>query len=245
VAAAARVADSDTEPNAEVEASVTNRVFSAQFHAADGAQAWRVLPEGAYAFFRTNSFAAAARFVDGVARLVATGRQPHIDLRPHGVTILLGAFKDEGYGLVQADLDLARAIATLAKEMDLSADPAAIQSLSVIPGATDRREIMPFWQAVLGYDPRPDSPDEDLVDPADRLAPFWFEEMDEPRADGGGTMHVVVWLPWDAVEARLAAALAKGGRLVRHNTEEGFWTLADPAGNEVDLATTQPPAQED
>ena len=47
-------------------------------------------------------------------------------------------------------------------EMELSADPAAIQGLSVIPGATDRREIMPFWQAVLGYERRPDSPDEDL-----------------------------------------------------------------------------------
>jgi 4a-hydroxytetrahydrobiopterin dehydratase len=100
---------------------------------------------------------------------------------------------------------------------------------------------MPFWQAVLGYRPRPDIPDEDLVDPGDRLAPFWFEEMDELRADGAGTMHLVVWVPWDQVEARIQAGLASGGRLIRHNAEEAFWTLADPAGNEIDIATTSAP----
>ena len=100
---------------------------------------------------------------------------------------------------------------------------------------------MPFWQTVLRYEPRPDSPDEDLVDPRDRLAPFWFEQMDELRADAAGTIHLVVWVPWDQAEARVAAALAAGGRLVRHNTEEAFWTLADPAGNEVDVATTTAP----
>ena len=111
----------------------------------------------------------------------------------------------------------------------------------MIPGALDRRTIMPFWQAVLGYRPRPDSPDEDLVDPRGRLAPFWFEEMDELRADGAGTIHFVVWVPWDEAEARVAAGVAAGGRIVRRNDEENFWTLADPAGNEVDVATTSAP----
>jgi 4a-hydroxytetrahydrobiopterin dehydratase len=141
---------------------------------------------------------------------------------------------------VQRDLDLARAISTAAHEIGLTAQPAAIQSFSIIPGATDRRAIMPFWQGVLGYEPRPDSPDEDLVDPHRRLAPYWFEEMDELRA-GAGTIHPVVWVPWDQAESRVAAGLAAGGRLVRHNVEEQFWTLADPAGNEVDIATTSAP----
>jgi hypothetical protein len=34
-----------------------------------------------------------------------------------------------------------------------------------------------------------------------------------------------------------------GGRIVRHNLAETFWTLADPAGNEVDVATTSAPDQ--
>lgn len=31
-----------------------DRIFSADFHAATGAEDWRVLPEGAYAFFRQS-----------------------------------------------------------------------------------------------------------------------------------------------------------------------------------------------
>jgi 4a-hydroxytetrahydrobiopterin dehydratase len=222
---------------------VTDRIFARQFHAADGAEAWRVLPNGAYAFFRSDSFAASARLIDAISALAGEGDGPDVDIRRDGVTVLLHAFKDAGYGLRQADLDLARAISTVAREMGLSAEPAAIQSIGVIPGATDRGGIMPFWQAVLGYDRRPDSPEEDLVDRHGRLAPFWFEQMDESRADGAGTVHLVVWVPWDAAESRVAAGVAAGGRLVRHNIEEQFWTLADPAGNEVDVATTSAPDQ--
>ena len=220
-----------------------DRIYSQQFHAAEGAEAWRVLPEGAYAFFRAGSFAACARLVDAISDLVGDGDAPNVDIRGDGVTVLLRAFKGKDFGLVQRDLDLARSIATTADEMGLTAEPSAIQSLSIIPGATDRRTIMPFWQRVLGYVPRPDSADEDLVDSHDRGAPFWFEEMEELRADGAGTIHLVVWVPWDVAAARVDAGIAAGGSLVRHNVEEGFWTLADPAGNEVDIATTSAPGE--
>jgi len=222
---------------------MTDRVYSAEFHAADGAEAWRVLPEGAHAFFRTDSFAASARFVGAIADLLGDGLAPHVDIRADGVSVLLRAFKGEQFGLDRDDLDLARRIRAAARDLGLAADPSAIQSLLIIPGATERATIMPFWQAVLEYVPRPDSPDEDLVDTHERNAPLWFEEMEELRADGAGTMHIVVWVPWDLAESRVQAGIAAGGRLVRHNVEEGFWTLADPAGNEVDIATTTgPPA---
>ncbi len=221
---------------------MTDKILPRQFHAAEGAEAWRVLPEGAYAFFRTGSFAVSARLVQAIIGLLRQGDEPDVDIRRDGVTFLIRALKGERYGLAQADLDLARAISRAARGMGLTADPAAIRSLSIIPGALDRREIMPFWRRVLGYEPRPDSPAEDLVDPHGRLAPFWFERMDELRSDGKGTMHLVVWVPWDEAESRVAAALAAGGRIVRHNTEEGYWTLADPAGNEADVAATSPPS---
>ena len=220
---------------------MSERVFARQFHAAEGAEAWRVLPDGACAFFRSDSFSTSVRLVEAIGGLVGEGDGPAIDIRADGVTVLIRAFKGLEYGLVRSDLELARAISTAARTLGLTAEPAAVQSLSVIPGAKERGAIMPFWQAVLGYAPRPDSPEEDLVDPHGRLAPFWFEEMDELRSDGAGTIHLVVWVPWDQAEARLAAGLAAGGRLVRHNVEEKFWTLADPAGNEIDLATTSAP----
>ena len=221
------------------------RVFATQFHAAAGAEAWRVLPDGATAFFRAETFASSIAFVDAIARVAPVGREPDIDIRADGVTVLLRAFKPEGYGMTVVELELARAISSAASELGLIADPTAIQSLLMIPGAPDRATIMPFWQAVLGYVPRPDSPDEDLVDPHARLAPLWFENMDELRPDGMGTVHFVVWVPWDQAQARIAAGLAAGGRVVRENTEELFWTLADPVGNEIDIATTpapEPPA---
>jgi 4a-hydroxytetrahydrobiopterin dehydratase len=98
---------------------------------------------------------------------------------------------------------------------------------------------MPFWRAVMDYEPRPDSPDEDLVDPRDHGPAFWFEGMQQPRADGGGAIHVAVWVAPELAEARVAAGLAAGGRLVRDEFAPAWWTLADAAGNEVDVATTE------
>jgi 4a-hydroxytetrahydrobiopterin dehydratase len=187
---------------------VSERIHSKQFHAADGAEAWRVLPEGAYAFFRSGSFAASVRLVEAIGRLAPGGGEPDVDIRGDGVTVLLGSFKPEGYGLTQADLEFARAISTAAADLGLTAEPTGIQSLSIIPGSTDRRAIMPFWRAVLAYDPRPDSPDEDLVDRHGRGAPFWFENMEELRSDGSGTVHLVVWVPWDEAESRPASRRA-------------------------------------
>jgi 4a-hydroxytetrahydrobiopterin dehydratase len=112
-----------------------------------------------------------------------------------------------------------------------------VQYLLLVPGAPNLREVVPFWQAALGYVPRPDSPEEDLVDPQDRTAGFWFESMQEPRAYGGGAIHVAVWLPLEQAEARVNAALAAGGRMVRDRFAPSWWTLADAAGNEVDIST--------
>ena len=222
---------------------MSERISARQFHAADGTGDWRLFPEGASAFFRTGTFAASARLVQTIESLAPSGSEPDVDIRSDGVTVLLRAFKSEAYGLTQADLELARAISTAAAGLGLAAEPKGVQSLSIIPGSTDRRAILPFWRAVLAYDPRPDSPDEDLVDPHGRGAPLWFENMDELRTDGRGTIHLVVWVPWDEAESRVAAGVAAGGRMIRHEVEEGFWTLADPAGNEVDIAMTTPPAR--
>jgi len=125
----------------------------------------------------------------------------------------------------------------VAREQGVSADPSAVQTLLVIPGAPVAAEVMPFWRAVLGYQPRGDTPDEDLIDPRGRGPSFWFESMREPRPDGGGAIHVAVWVSYEQAEARLAAALAAGGRMVGDQFAPAWWTLADAAGNEADNAT--------
>ena len=162
-----------------------------------------------------------------------------MDIRHDGVTVRLVTLNSEYMGMTTTDLDLARLISDKARELGLSADPSAIQSVLIVPGALDIKQVMPFWRAVLGYDPRPDSPEEDLVDPHDRGPAFWLEGMEQPRADGGGAIHIAVWLPIEQAQARVDAALAAGGRMVRDDFAPAWWTLADAAGSEADIATTE------
>jgi 4a-hydroxytetrahydrobiopterin dehydratase len=61
--------------------------------------------------------------------------------------------------------------------------------------------------------------------------------MDAPRPQRN-RIHVDVFVPNDEAQARVAAALAAGGRLVDDSHAPHWWTLADPEGNEVDVATT-------
>jgi 4a-hydroxytetrahydrobiopterin dehydratase len=218
---------------------MTDQIRVRQFRESDGVEDWRVLGDGACTFFRTGSFAAGARLVDAISELAdLDDHHPDVDLRHDGLTVRLITITDNYYGMSQRDVDLARQISAVAREQGVYADPSAVQSLLVIPGAPVTAEVMPFWQAVLGYEPRGDTPGEDLVDPRWRGPSFWFELMDEPRPDGGGAIHVAIWVPYEQAEARVAAALAAGGRMVRDQFAPSWWTLADAAGNEADISTT-------
>ena len=219
---------------------MSEQITPSQFEESAGAEDWRVLSDGANAFYRTDSMASAARFVHAISEIAdIENHLPDIDLRPGGVTVRLITFTSDFGGLTTRDLDIARQISAAAKTLGLEADPSAVQSLIIIPGWTAPAEVMPFWRAMLGYVPRIDSPNEDLVDPHNRGTGFWFERMDEPRPDGGGAIHVGIFVPYEQAEVRVAAALAAGGRMVRDQFAPQWWTLADAAGNEADIATTK------
>jgi len=218
---------------------MNNQITPTAFEGAEGLQDWRVIAEGGCIFFRTTSFAESARLVEAIASLPGIDQHPPaIDIRAAGVTIRLISLSADYMGMTDRDAQIANGISALGRQLGLTPDPTGIQGLLIIPGASDITQVMPFWRAVLGYEPRPDSPAEDLVDPLDRGAPFWFETMEEPRADGGGAIHISVWIPRDQAEGRVAAALATGGHLVRDDYAPAWWTLADGAGNEVDISTT-------
>lgn len=219
---------------------MTDGISPKQFHQSEGAEDWRILGgDGATAYFRTGSFAVAAELVQAIGALPGVDDiRPAIDVRHDGVTVRMITFTADYAGMTRGHVEMARRISAAARKLGLTADPSAVQSLSIIPGATVTREVMPFWRAALGYEPRVDSPDEDLVDPHDRGPAFWFESMKEPRADGGGAIHVVIWVPYEQAQARIDAALAAGGRMVRDQFAPSWWTLADAAGNEADIATT-------
>jgi 4a-hydroxytetrahydrobiopterin dehydratase len=161
---------------------------------------------------------------------------PDVDLRHDGVTVRLITVTDNHYGLSERDLELALRISAVARELGLVADPTAVQTVQLTIDALVVPEVMPFWRAVLGYEYRADSPDQDLVDPRGRGASIWFQRMDAPRPQRN-RVHIDVWVPHDQAEARVAAALAAGGRLVTDEHAPEWWTLADAEGNEVDVAT--------
>lgn len=215
------------------------RISPREFQQAEGTEDWRLLgSDGACAYFRTSSIAAAAKLAGAIGALpgIDTDRVA-IDIRNDGVTVSLITVEEGYFGMSQRDVELARKVSAVAREQGLRADISAVQSYLVIQGAPDTKKVMPFWQAVLGYEPRTDSPEEDLIDPRGRGPGFWFESMQQPRADGGGAIHFCVWVPYEHAEARVKAALAAGGRLVRDEFAPSWWTLADAAGNEVDVAS--------
>jgi 4a-hydroxytetrahydrobiopterin dehydratase len=217
---------------------MTERITPRQFHGADGVEDWRVLGEGACTYFRTGSLAAGAQLIHAISQLPGLDdRHPDVDLRYGGVTMRLITIADDYYGLSERDIELARQISAVAREVGVPTDPSAVQTVQVSIDALVSPEVMPFWRAVLGYEYRGDSPDEDLIDPRGRGPSFWFQQMDAPRPQRN-RIHVDVWVPHDQAEARVAAAIAAGGRLVSDEHAPEWWTLADAEGNEADVATT-------
>lgn len=213
---------------------MTERITARQFHEAQGVADWRVLFGGAWARFRTGSFSSGVALVDAIGELAdAANHHPDVDLRYPTVTVHL-VTHDVG-GLSQRDVALARAISVAAADLGIAAEPQDLQVVQIGIDALVGAEVLPFWRAVLGYQVRHEI---ELVDPHDRWPRFWLQQMDVPRS-GRNRMHVDVSVPHDQAEARIAAALAAGGRMVYDAEAPAFWTLADAEGNEVDIATWQ------
>ena len=216
------------------------RITIKEFRESEGTEAWPVVAEGAMTFFATDSLATSARLVHAIGEIRdIDDHPPGIEIRPNGVTVHLVTAADDYMGMTQRDVELAREISDAGARLGLSADGSDVESVQpIIIGATDIRMVMPFWAALLGYVRRPDSPDEDLVDPRGRGPGIWFEQVEEP-ATGRPRMHVAVWVPYANAQARVDAALAAGGTLVYDKSAPSWWTLADPEGNEADVATTR------
>ena len=210
-----------------------------EFREADGTVDWPVLSNGATTFFRTESLAVSARLVEAIAGLEgAEGHRPSIDVRADGVTVRLLTVADDWWGMSRRDVEMARRISSAAAALGLRAEPGVVQSVDpVIIGAVDIKRVMPFWLALMGYVIRADSPEEDIVDPRGIGPGIWFEKVDEAVA-GGNRMHIAVWVPFEQAEARVAAAVAAGGTVIYERAAPAWWTLADPEGNEADVATS-------
>ncbi|MEU2544222.1 VOC family protein [Streptomyces roseolus] len=162
-----------------------------------------------------------------------------MDLRPGGVLVRLVTVTDDYYGLTERHLELARRVSALARAHGLTADPSGMRTVQVTLDALVLPEVVPFWRAVLGYEDRAGG-DEDLIDPLRRGAAFSFQRTGTPRS-GRNRIHVDVWGPHDEAGARIAAALAAGGRIVNDADAPSNVVLADPEGDEVCVGVAGPP----
>jgi 4a-hydroxytetrahydrobiopterin dehydratase len=201
-------------------------IAPSRFHEFD----WRVLAYAACTHFRTSSYIEGARVAEAIGRLAdESGKLPDLDLRANGLTVRLTV--NEMGLLTEDDLSLAGAISTAARELGVNADLSHVQMIQIAIDALVIPDVMRFWEAVLGYRAFGDV----LVDPPFEGPTVWFQQMDAPRPQRN-RIHVDLYLPQDVAEARIAAALAAGGRIVNDEHAPHWWTLADPEGNEVDVA---------
>ncbi len=205
---------------------MSGTIAPARFHEVD----WRVMAYAACTHFRTGSLAEGVALAEAISRLAeASSQRPDVDLRSNGVTVRLKV-NDTGE-LSEGDVALAGEISAAARELGIPVDLTGLQTFQIAIDALVIPDVMPFWGAVLGYVQIFDV----LMDPHFEGPTFWFQQMDAPRPERNRT-HIDLYLPEDQARGRIDAALAAGGRIVNDAHAPEWWTLADPEGNEVDVA---------
>ena len=195
---------------------------------------WRVILDGLQTRLMTGDFATGARLVGRIAEVAdELDHHPDVDLRYRHVTV--STVSHDVGRLTGRDRRLASAISRLAREEGVEAAPRAGQR----GGDRARRPRRACGGAVLGGRPRLRDRRRDQIGtrPA-RLAPMWFQQMEEARP-GRGRFHLDITVPHDVARERVDAAVAAGGRLVTDEFAPSWWVLADTEGNEVCVCTWQ------
>ncbi|MGW8989595.1 VOC family protein [Streptomyces zhihengii] len=166
------------------------------------------------------------------------------DLRPGQAVLALQSVR--AAAVTGRDAELAHRItaalgaAGLRTEPGRGDTPRSVQLVEIAIDALDIPAVRPFWKAVLGYadEADADGPSDAVVDPLGQGPAVWFQQMDAPRPQRN-RIHFDVCVPHDEADARIAAALAAGGRLVSEDRAPAFTVLADAEGNEVCVTTWQ------
>jgi 4a-hydroxytetrahydrobiopterin dehydratase len=197
---------------------------------------WRLLAYAAGTHVRIGTFREGVALAEAIGELsVASGRYPDVDLRSDGVTVRLTRTVSGDSGEFEEfdgdDVELAAQISAAARKLGMAVDLSGLQSFQIAIDAMNIPDVVPFWAAVLGYDRVSDV----VADPLREGPTVWFQQMDAPRPQRN-RIHLDLYLPQDQAQARIDAALAAGGRIVNDARAPSWWTLADPEGNEVDVA---------
>ena len=200
------------------------------FLVAEGVDDWVVVHGGATAVFRVGSLGEAAGLAEAIARVPGLGESGALlTISTLGLTVRLTR---DVWQLEPLHVDLARAVSAVVRSRGFVADRRAVQEVQLAIAAKPDAIDVGFWRAVLGYLPRSD---DNGVDPLGHGSTVWMQELDAGRPLRHA-MHVDVSVAREHAEARLAAALAAGGRIVDASGAPASWILADRAGNKVCIA---------
>ncbi|WP_199515619.1 VOC family protein [Nucisporomicrobium flavum] len=199
-----------------------------RFLAEESLQDWVVLHGGATAVFRVPSFGEAGRLAAAIAQIPGLS-ETLLTVADDRLTVRLtrGVFRIE-----ERHIDLARAISAVARSHDAVADRGAAQEVQLAIAARPDEADIGFWRAVLGYAPLAG---DNAADPLGHGPTIWMQNLN-PDKKLRHAMHVDVSVAHDQAEARVAAALAAGGRIVDDSEAPATWILADRAGNRVCVA---------
>jgi 4a-hydroxytetrahydrobiopterin dehydratase len=201
----------------------------------EGLVDWRKLAQGLHARYLSPDYLAAARFVSAVAE-VAEAADHRPDLRlTEGVIEVSLCTHDDGLWVTQKDVDMARTISEIAKELELTSDPGAVTQLEIALDTAHEDGLSPFWSVLLTgsadnkiYD--------SIFDPSGRVPSLWFQGTDEHDAPRQ-RWHFDLWLAPEVADDRIAAAVASGGSIVDDSEAPSFTVLADCDGNRVCVCT--------
>ena len=201
------------------------------FITAEGVDDWVVLHGGPTAVFRVASLAEGARLANAIAERVPSlaGTRAAITLTASRLTVRLtrGVFFVEPQHVA-----VAGEISAVARELGAVADRAAVQEIQLAIAAKPEAIDIDFWRAVLGYSAL--APDNG-IDPLGHGSTFWMQDLDATKPLRHA-MHIDVSVAREHAEARLAAALSAGGRIIDDSNAPGSWILSDRSGNKVCIA---------
>jgi 4a-hydroxytetrahydrobiopterin dehydratase len=206
---------------------------------------WRKLAQGLHGRYLIDDFGSGARFVAAVGEAGdALGHHPrklsigkgYVDLKL--VTEDAIYRDDDGTEYVvewvtQQDVDLARRVTEIAAEQGLAADPASVSDIELGLDTASSATIAPVWAALLTGDADAQgrgTPGDEVRDATGRVPNLWFGDAEE----GGGSgqrFHVEVYVAPEAIEQRIAAAVAAGGTVVDDSESPALVVIADQDGN--------------
>jgi 4a-hydroxytetrahydrobiopterin dehydratase len=198
-----------------------------EFLSAKGVNDWVVLHGGAIAAFRVRSLREATKLADAIAAIDAVESSGAVLTITDGV--LSVRLTRDMWQLEERHIELARAVSEVARSLGAKADRAVPQEVQLAIAAKPASTHVDFWRAVLGYAP---VAEDNAVDPLGHGSTVWMQELSDSKPLRHA-MHIDVSVAREQVEARLAAALAAGGRIVDDREAPSHWTLADNAGNRV------------